>query len=66
MCRKHDLSQGTFYKLKSKYGGMEVSDVAKMRSLEDENHAASRISIAPLSLNTAKKLIHESVEFGRG
>jgi putative transposase len=29
--RKHGLSQGTFYKYKSKYGGMEVSDVAKMR-----------------------------------
>jgi putative transposase len=30
VCRKHGLSQGTFYKFKSKYGGMEVSDAAKM------------------------------------
>lgn len=28
VCRKHGVSQGTFYKYKSKYGGMEVSDVA--------------------------------------
>ena len=33
VCRKHGLSPSTFYKYKSKYGGMEVSDVAKMRVL---------------------------------
>ena len=43
VCRKHGLSQGTFYKYKSKYGGMEVSDVAKMRSLEDENARLKRL-----------------------
>ena len=31
VCRKHGLSPSTFYKYKSKYGGMEISDVAKMR-----------------------------------
>ena len=43
VCRKHGLSPGTFYKYKSKYGGMEVSDVAKMRSLEDENAKLKRL-----------------------
>ena len=43
VCRKHGLSQGTFYTYKSKYGGMEVSDVAKMRSLEDENAKLKRL-----------------------
>ena len=43
VCRKHSLSQGTFYKYKSKYGGMEVSDVAKLRSLEDENARLKRL-----------------------
>ena len=43
VCRKHGLSQGTFYKYKSKYGGMEVSDVAKMKSLEDENVKLKRL-----------------------
>jgi putative transposase len=43
VCRKHGLSQGWFYKYKSKYGGMEVSDVAKMRSLEDETAKLKRL-----------------------
>ena len=43
VCRKHGLSQGRFYKYKSKYGAMEVSDVAKMRSLEDENAKLKRL-----------------------
>ena len=43
VCRKHGLSQGRFYKFKSKYGGMEVSDVAKMRSLEDETAKLKRL-----------------------
>ncbi|MCC1495131.1 transposase, partial [Cognatishimia sp. F0-27] len=42
--RKHGLSQGTFYKFKSKYGGMEVSDAAKQKALGDEN--ANRITQA--------------------
>ena len=33
VCHKHGLSQGTFYKFKSKYGGMEVSDAAKLKRL---------------------------------
>ena len=37
VCRKHGLSQGTFYRYKSQYGSMEVSDVAKLRAMEDEN-----------------------------
>ena len=43
VCRKHGLCQGTFYKYQSKYGGMEVSDVAKMRSLEDESARLKRL-----------------------
>ncbi len=37
LCRKHGLSQGTFYKYMSKYGGVEVSDIAKLKAMEDEN-----------------------------
>ena len=43
LCRKHGLSPSTFYKLKAKYGGMEVSDVAKLRTLEDENAKLKRL-----------------------
>ena len=37
VCRKHGISDATFYKWKAKYGGMDVSDAKRLRSLEDEN-----------------------------
>ncbi|BCA63386.1 transposase [Sphingomonas sp. HMP9] len=37
LCRKHGISDATFYNLKSKYGGLTVSDAARLRTLEDEN-----------------------------
>lgn len=43
LCRKHGVSPATFYSWKAKFGGMEVSDVAKMRALEDENRRLKRI-----------------------
>jgi putative transposase len=43
LCRNHGVSPATFYKWKSKFGGMEVSDVAKMRTLEDENRRLKKL-----------------------
>ncbi len=37
LCRKHGISAATFYKWRSKYGGMEVSDAKKLRALVAEN-----------------------------
>jgi len=37
LCRKHGMSDATFYKWRAKYSGLEVSDVKKLRQLEDEN-----------------------------
>ena len=37
VCRKHGISSATFYKWKAKYGGLDVSDAKRLRSLEDEN-----------------------------
>ena len=37
VCRRWGISEGTFYKYKSKYGGMEPSDAKRLRQLEDEN-----------------------------
>ena len=37
VCRRHEISQDTFYKYKSKYGGMEPSDAKRLRALESEN-----------------------------
>ena len=46
---KHNISEAAFYALKRKYGGMEVSDARKLRSLEDENARLKRI-VADLSV----------------
>ena len=37
VCRLHRISSATFYKYKSKYGGMEPSDAKRLKALEDEN-----------------------------
>ena len=37
VCRKHGVSDATFYKWKAKYGGMEVSDARRLKVLEEEN-----------------------------
>ena len=37
LCRKHGISDATFYKWRAKFGGMEVSDAKKLKSLEMEN-----------------------------
>ena len=37
VCRKHGVSSATFYKWKAKYGGLGVSEVKRLRALEDEN-----------------------------
>ena len=43
VCRRHGLSTATFYKLKAKYGGMEVSEAARPKALEDENAKLKRL-----------------------
>ena len=62
LCRKHGVSPQTFYKWKAKYGGLEVSDVAKMRALEDENRRLKRI-VADLTLNVDALKIVASGKF---
>jgi putative transposase len=37
VCRRHGVSPATFYKWKSKFGGMDVSEAKRLRALEDEN-----------------------------
>lgn len=49
VCRKYGISDATYYKWKSKYGGLEVSDVRRMRDLEAENSKLKRM-YAELSL----------------
>lgn len=37
LCRKHGISPATFYQWRSRYGGLEVSEARRLRSLEEEN-----------------------------
>jgi putative transposase len=43
LCRKHGMSNPTFYAWKSKFGGMEVSDAQRLRALEDENRKLKKL-----------------------
>ena len=43
VCRRHGLSPATFYTLKAKYGGMEVSEAARLKALENENAKLKRL-----------------------
>ncbi len=43
VCRKHGLSLGTFHQFKSKYGGVEVPNAAKLRAITDENAKFTRL-----------------------
>ena len=50
LCRKHGVSDATFYKWKAKFSGIEVSEARRLRDLEDENRKLKRL-VADLSLN---------------
>ena len=43
VCRKHGISDATYYNWKSKYGGMEASDLRRMKELEQENQKLKRM-----------------------
>jgi len=43
VCRKHGISSATFYKWKAKYGGLDVSEAGRLRSLEDENRRLKKL-----------------------
>jgi putative transposase len=43
LCREHGVSSATFYKWRAKFGGMDVSMMAKMKELEDENRRLKKM-----------------------
>ena len=62
LCRKYGISDATYYKWKSKYGGMEASDLKRNRELEAENAKLKRM-YAELALENAamKDLIEKKL-----
>ncbi len=61
LCRKHGISEATFYNWKAKYGGMEVSEAKRLKALEEENAklkkllAEQMLDVAALRELLAKK-----------
>ena len=43
VCARHNVSEATFYKWRAKYGGMDISEARRLRSLEDENGRLKRL-----------------------
>jgi putative transposase len=43
LCRKHGISDATFYTWRKKYGGLEVSEAKRLRALEDENRRLKKL-----------------------
>jgi putative transposase len=55
VCRRHGISDATFYKWKAKYGGLEVSEARRLKSLEDENRRLKKLLAEAILDNAALK-----------
>ena len=58
VCRKYGISDATFYKWRSRYGGMEVSDARRLKALEDENRRLKKLlAESMLDASTLKEML---------
>lgn len=58
LCRKHGISDATFYKWRSRFGGMEISDARKLKALEDENRKLKKLlAESMLDVSTLKEML---------
>jgi putative transposase len=58
LCRRHGVSDATFYKWRSKYGGMEVSDAKKLKALEAENAKLKKLLAEQMmDVSTLKEML---------
>lgn len=55
LCRKHGISEATFYNWKSKFGGMDVSEAKRLKQLESENGKLKRLLADAMLDNAAPK-----------
>jgi putative transposase len=55
LCRKHGVSSPTFYKWKAKYGGLDVSEARRLKTLEGENAKLKRLLADAMLDNVALK-----------
>jgi len=63
LCRKHGGSEATFYKWRSKYGGMEVSDAKKLKALDAENAKLKKLLAEQMmDVSTLKEMLGKTFE----
>jgi putative transposase len=55
LCRRHGISQATFYNWKAKFGGLEVSEAKRLKGLEDENARLKKLLADAMLDNAALK-----------
>jgi putative transposase len=53
VCRRYGISSATFYKWKAKYGGLDVSEARRLKSLEDENRRLKKLLAESMLDNAA-------------
>ena len=58
LCRKHGISDATFYKWRSKFNGMEVSEAKRLKALEEENSKLKKLlANAVMDVATLKEML---------
>ena len=58
LCRRHGISDATFYKWRSKHGGMEVSEAKRLKALEEENARLKRLlADSMLDVSTLREML---------
>jgi len=63
LCRKHGISDATFYTWRSKYGGMEVSDARKLKGLEEENARLKKLlAESMLDVSALKEMLAKTFD----
>jgi putative transposase len=55
LCRKHGISEATFYNWKSKFGGLDVSEAKRLKQLQDENGKLKKLLADAMLDNAALK-----------
>ena len=61
LCRKHGISDATFYKWRSKYGGMDVSDAKRLKALEEENAKLKKLlAESVLDVSTLREMLRKN------
>lgn len=61
LCRKHGISDATFHKWRSRFGGMEVSDARKLKGLEEEPQAQEAAGGIDAGCMTLKEMLRKNL-----